>query len=55
MSDNGKRKTSLQFNPFKKKKQDIEISEPRDFRQGVHIEEVEGMLQVRYLFFFTTF
>merc|ERR1711974_510 len=24
---------------------DIEISDPRDFRQGVHIEEVEGMLQ----------
>mmetsp|Transcript_2784 Transcript_2784/g.3442 ORF Transcript_2784/g.3442 Transcript_2784/m.3442 type:complete len:518 (-) Transcript_2784:64-1617(-) len=39
------RKGSLQFNPFKKKKQnDFAISEPRDFRQGVHIEEVEGML-----------
>ena len=41
------RKGSLQFNPFKKKKQnDFAISEPRDFRQGVHIEEVEGMLAV---------
>lgn len=47
MGDNQKpRKGSLQFNPFKKKNKDIEISEPRDFRQGVHIEEVEGMLQV---------
>mmetsp|Transcript_18108 Transcript_18108/g.28093 ORF Transcript_18108/g.28093 Transcript_18108/m.28093 type:complete len:518 (+) Transcript_18108:57-1610(+) len=48
MSDSPKkeRKPSLNLNPFgKKKKQNIEISEPRDFRQGVHIEEVEGMLQ----------
>jgi len=41
------RKSSLSFNPFGKKKKgsDIEISEPRDFRTGVHIEEVAGMLQ----------
>lgn len=49
MGDQQKRKSSLPFNPFgkKKSKQDIEISVPRDFRQGVHIEEVEGMLQVK--------